>query len=232
MNKAIVIATIRPWHIDNAQRLQQTWAKERPVFLITDPKELTVSQLQEWNPQYVFFPHWSWKIPASIHEQFECVLFHMTDLPYGRGGSPLQNLIQRKIYHTKISAIKVVRQLDAGPIYLKRDLYLGLGSAEEIFITMSEIIFFDMIPYIIQHHPQPIPQSGDPVTFQRRNPAQSLLPTHEMHSLRDLYDFIRMLDAEGYPPAYLEWNGFRFTFSNAHLRHNHLEGHFKVTQTP
>ncbi len=48
---------------------------------------------------------------------FNCVVFHMTDLPFGRGGSPLQNLISRGIYKTKISAIKVVKEIDAGPIY-------------------------------------------------------------------------------------------------------------------
>ena len=46
----------------------------------------------------------------------------MTDLPYGRGGSPLQNLIVRGHKHTMISAIKCVKELDAGPIYLKKPL--------------------------------------------------------------------------------------------------------------
>ena len=46
----------------------------------------------------------------------------MTDLPFGRGGSPLQNLIERGIKQTKISAIKCVKELDGGDIYLKRDL--------------------------------------------------------------------------------------------------------------
>ena len=46
----------------------------------------------------------------------------MTDLPYGRGGSPLQNLIARGFLETKISAILVEKQLDAGPVYLKMEL--------------------------------------------------------------------------------------------------------------
>ena len=43
----------------------------------------------------------------------------MTDLPYGRGGSPLQNLIANKIYDTKISAIRAEGGIDTGRIYLK-----------------------------------------------------------------------------------------------------------------
>jgi methionyl-tRNA formyltransferase len=48
----------------------------------------------------------------------------MTDLPFGRGGSPLQNLISRKIYNTKLSAIRVVKELDAGPVFLKKIMFI------------------------------------------------------------------------------------------------------------
>ena len=46
-------------------------------------------------------------IDKSIYEKHECILFHMTDLPFGRGGSPLQNLLLRDIEKTKISLIKI-----------------------------------------------------------------------------------------------------------------------------
>jgi len=46
----------------------------------------------------------------------------MTDLPFGRGGSPLQNLIVRGFTHTKLSALRVEKGLDTGDIYLKEDL--------------------------------------------------------------------------------------------------------------
>jgi methionyl-tRNA formyltransferase len=68
-------------------------------------------------PRYVFFAHWSWKIPRAVYEAHECVIFHMTDVPFGRGGSPLQNLISRGIYETKLSALRCVEEMDAGPVY-------------------------------------------------------------------------------------------------------------------
>lgn len=91
------------------------------------------------NPDFVFFPHWSYIIPKSIYERYTCVVFHMTDLPVGRGGSPLQNLIVRGIRETKISAIKVQQEIDAEPIYMKRPETLE-GSAKDIFCRISEII--------------------------------------------------------------------------------------------
>jgi methionyl-tRNA formyltransferase len=72
-----------------------------------------------------------------------------------------------------------------------------------------------MIGHIAAREPTPQPQSGEPVKFKRRKPSESRLP--ELSDLDRLHDFIRMLDAEGYPPAFLEYGGFRFEFSRAAL---------------
>ncbi len=89
----IVIATPHHRHNDLERSLISNFNLE--VLRIRDPKDLEVSKLLEFSPRYIFFPHWSWIIPKEIYEKFECVIFHMTDLPFGRGGSPLQNLIVR-----------------------------------------------------------------------------------------------------------------------------------------
>jgi len=116
---------------------------------------------------YIFFPFWSWIIPPEIYEVWECIGFHMTDLPFGRGGSPLQNLIIRGHKTTKISAFRIVRELDAGPIYLKRDFDISYGSADEIYDRALKIILEDMIPYILKHRPNSVPQVGEVVEFPR-----------------------------------------------------------------
>ena len=73
-----------------------------------DRKEnLTVEALDRIDPRAVFFLHWSWKVQESITRRFECIGFHMTDLPYGRGGTPLQNLILRGHKTTKLSAFRL-----------------------------------------------------------------------------------------------------------------------------
>lgn len=213
-----VIATIKSWNIKAAKRFDSA-NSEAEALLITDRKDLTYQKIKAFGPRYVFFPHWSWIIPPGIFENSECVVFHMTDLPFGRGGSPLQNLIERGIYQTKISAIRVVEELDAGPVYLKRDLSLQ-GSAAQIFKRASRIIFEDMIPYIIQNEPTPVPQVGDIVRFQRRTPEQGDIAN--LTSLTEVYDYIRMLDAEGYPPAFAETSGLKIEFSNAKLEKDYV----------
>jgi len=98
-----LIATIKGWNIQRARELIH---KHPGLFSLVTQPEALASKVEEIQPQYIFFPHWSWIIPKRIYEAYECVVFHMTDLPFGRGGSPLQNLISRGIHQTRISAIR------------------------------------------------------------------------------------------------------------------------------
>lgn len=208
----IVIATIKPWNIKQAERLKNKYRDIHKFAIITNREELTAEYLEKFQPDYIFFPHWSYIIPAEIYEQFTCVVFHMTDLPFGRGGSPLQNLIVRGIKDTKISAIRVTEGIDAGPVYRKEPLSLD-GSAEEIFERAAGIIFRVMIPKIMEEKPIPVPQSGEVVTFKRRKPEESEIGTE--FSPEQVYDHIRMLDAEGYPKAFLDYGAYRLEFTGA-----------------
>jgi methionyl-tRNA formyltransferase len=180
---------------------------------IDDPGQISEEVLGRYNPRYIFFLHWSRIVPDCITELFECVCFHMTDVPFGRGGSPLQNLILRGYEVTKLSALRMVHGLDAGPVYIKHELSLN-GSAEEIYMRATRLAA-KMIEDIILHKPVPEPQSGNPELFRRRTPEQSELP--QMEKLDSVYDFIRMLDADDYPHAFLEYKGFRFEFRRASL---------------
>ena len=152
MKKAIVIATVKEWNINNYFELKKELENEYSLYLLTNKDELSFENIEKINPKYIFFPHWSWIIPQKIYENYESILFHMTDLPYGRGGSPLQNLITNKIYNTKITAIKVSKELDEGDIYLKEDFDISKGSAKEIYENASNLIFKKLIPNIIKRN--------------------------------------------------------------------------------
>jgi methionyl-tRNA formyltransferase len=193
---------------------------------ISKESELTPAKIQELQPRYIFFVHWSLKVPKSILEKSECVCFHMTDVPYGRGGSPLQNLIIRGHKETKISALRMVEEFDAGPVYTKKPLSLE-GSAQEIFLRASKIIP-TMIDEISGTNPIPEPQTGNPVIFKRRTPMESRIQGIE--NLDKFYDFIRMLDAEDYPKAFLEHEKFHMEFSDASLKDGTITASIKITK--
>lgn len=160
--------------------------------------------------RYIFFLHWHWRVPDRMLKDYECVNFHMTDLPYGRGGSPLQNLILLGRKETVITAHRMTDEIDAGPVYLKRRLSLD-GPAWRIY-ERAEHICREMIEEIVRSKPQPVPQEGEPTYFERRTPEQSDL---SLCPASQLYDFIRMLDAPDYPQAYLDFGPWRLEFSDA-----------------
>jgi methionyl-tRNA formyltransferase len=219
-----LVAGCRPW---SRQVFDEVICHLSGQWVFAETKDiLTADYVRRLNPRYVFFLHWSWIVPHEITNTYECVGFHMTDLPYGRGGSPLQNLILRGHRDTKLTAIRMTNEVDAGPVYFKEDLSLE-GSAQEIYLRANRLAA-RMIERIIREQPQPKPQSGQVVTFKRRRPAESEI--RRIKSLDALYDFIRMLDADGYPRAFIQRDGFRFEFSRAQL----LDGRLKaaVTITP
>lgn len=216
MSNVLVVAQSKVWKPDLISNLRKAVTFE--VVEITESHQLNCGFLNELKPKFVFFPHWSSIVSKDIYENFECIIFHMTDLPFGRGGSPLQNLIARGFTETKVSAIKCIAEIDAGPIYLKRSLSLD-GSAQEIFARAAHVIE-EMIVEIVEIRPRPSEQLGEIVVFKRRSPSESEISS--LRSVVQLYDFIRMLDADGYPHAFIDCGEFRIEFRNARLLNGRL----------
>ncbi len=219
-----VVATQKAWNIAQYDQVIRHFPGE--WHLVTDPRELTPQYITSIAPKYVFFPHWSTRVPSEILGLATCIGFHETDLPYGRGGSPIQNLIARGHTDTVISALRLSEELDAGPIYLKEPLSLE-GRAAEIFANAARIVA-GMIRTIVTEGPSPTAQEGPATIFKRRTPAQSLIADNK-RPLPALYDHIRMLDAEGYPAAFLEHAGFRFEFSAPSLRPEGIVADVRIT---
>ena len=218
----IVIVSNKDWHRKYVDEIEVRTNSN--VMYLSDREEVTRENLTEFKPDWVFFPHWSYIIPAEVYENFRCVIFHMTDLPFGRGGSPLQNLIARGIYETKLSAIRCVQELDAGEIYKKVPLSLW-GTAEEIYLRAAELTK-EIIIDLVLNPVESVPQSGDIVTFQRRKPADGNVEL--CSSLNQVFDYVRMLDADTYPKAFLETEKFRLEFSRASLRENEILADVKI----
>jgi methionyl-tRNA formyltransferase len=196
------------------------------VFL-ENREELTAERLAELAPRYVFFLHWSWMVPSPIVDEFECVCFHMTDLPFGRGGTPLQNLIVRGYRETVLTAFKMTDELDAGPVYLKHPLDLD-GSAQEIYLRATEVAA-DMIAQIVADEPEPVPQTGEVTCFSRRTPADSEI-TADIEDMERLHDHIRMLDAEGYPRAFIRLGPFTLSFRKSVLSEGRIQADVEISR--
>lgn len=219
-----IILSEKSWNQDLVKNLSNNNNKINWVF-INERLDFNIKNIEFIRPVKIFIPHWSYIIPNEIFEKYECVIFHMTDLPFGRGGSPLQNLIVLGKEKTKISALRVIKELDAGPIYLKKDLSLQ-GTAEEILIRANSIIEL-MIIELIDKDLEPIEQQGDVVHFKRRTTKESNIA--DLKQIKDVYNYIRMLDAKGYPNAFIENEYFKFEFSKARINASgEIQGEIRI----
>jgi methionyl-tRNA formyltransferase len=223
-SKNYLVVGCKPW---NRRLFDQSLSRLPGWWTYLDSADaLTPGSVRKSSPRYIFFLHWSWKVPEQIVQQFECVCFHMTDVPFGRGGSPLQNLIVAGHRETKLTALRMTGDFDAGPVYMKEPLSLE-GGAEEILLRAGRLSA-KMIQRLVQEEITPVPQAGKVVRFKRRTPQDSEI--QNLRSIEGVYDFIRMLDAEGYPRAFLNYSGLRFEFSRAALYDRRVMADVKITR--
>jgi len=208
----VILCSDRPWGRD--LQFSEGFLEEFDVIRCDSQESLELLLLETLNPVWIFFTYWSSYITREVFDKHRAVVFHMTDLPYGRGGSPLQNLILSGHVSTKLSAIACREALDSGEIYIQRDLRLE-GSTQQIYSRAASLMP-EMIEYLCQNHPILLQQRGRPLMFSGRSAAQSEMPAG-LNSEK-LYDFIRMLDAEGYPRAFIDLGPTRLVLSNASLR--------------
>lgn len=212
------IATIKKWNIEfykkNLNKLPGKWT------LISNEAHLTKNFLYKKGIKSIYFIHWSKIIKKEIYENFNCIAFHMTDLPYGRGGSPLQNLILKNKKNTKITAFKINNIIDGGPIYLKKNLKLN-GRAIEIFKKATKITL-SMILEIEKKKLQPKPQKDCNLHFKRLKPLDNKLNLKIIKNLNRVYDLIRMVDAPTYSGAYIEEGNFIVKFKDISRKKNSL----------
>ena len=101
MNKKYIILSEKKWHEEIYLSVQNKFT-DCQWLLINNKSDFNIDILNDFNPTKIFIPHWSYIIPEEIFSAYDCIVFHMTDLPFGRGGSPLQNLIKAKFKKTKI----------------------------------------------------------------------------------------------------------------------------------
>ena len=68
------------------ETLDRFFKGKHKFHLITSQSDLAINNVQKYRPPFIFIPHWSNRIGPEIFKKYKCIIFHMTDIPYGRGG--------------------------------------------------------------------------------------------------------------------------------------------------
>ena len=199
------------------ERLKENLS-EHTIFEISNKKTLNLSYLKKISCDIIFFVHWHWLVPEKIISKYKCILFHTAPLPIGRGGSPIQNLILEGYKNSPVYALKMVKELDCGPLLVKKNISLK-GNLSDIFNRVEDAIIL-LIHKIVSKNIKPKKQKGQIKKFFRLSESDNeiLNPL----SLSQFYDRIRMLDAPDYPNAYIRYGDKIIFFKNANYKKGKL----------
>lgn len=192
--------------------------------VVTEKNQLDGDLIESEKPDYVFFPHWNWKVPESIYGRVESIVFHTGPLPAGRGGSPIQNLILNGFEVSPINSLQMTNQLDAGPIYFSDDLDLS-GTLDEIFARATPLVW-KHIELIRELRPKPEPQSGEASYFRRLSPADNEIMGDEGFEM--VWNKLRMVESDGYPDAFSQLGDMKVSFTNVSRDGIVISGNFKM----
>jgi len=187
-------------------------------FVIQDKEDLKLDFIKEIDPDFIFFPHWSYKVDNEIIKNFKCICFHSTPLPYGRGGSPIQNMIIRGHDTTEVCSLLMEKEFDAGPVFLRTKISLE-GNLHEILIRIYQAIA-SQIKVFKEKKLKPVNQEGEIVNFKRLKHADNEIDFNL--PLEKIFDQIRMLDSNLYPSPYSEVGGCIIEFSDAEFEEGQL----------
>ena len=188
-------------------KYNKTW------LLITD-KDCFNNNIMKILPIQCYFLHWPYIIPNNIYNNIECINFHTSNLPYGRGGSPLQNQIIENIYLSHIYSLRVCENgIDKGPYYNKQQISLQ-GNIFDIFLLISNMAF-EMICDIIDNNISPTHLNDDYNNHIYKRIKNNKLVTGL--ELNKIYDQIRMRDFKYYEKTYIEIDNVKISFSRAYF---------------
>lgn len=149
------------------------------------------------------------------------LVVHASDLPKGRGWSPLTWQIIEGQNRIPITLFEAAETVDSGEIYTKIHLHFdGHELIDELRDAVAQAtirlcwLFVEEYPDI-RH--KGIPQMGSETYYQRRRPEDSRIDLDR--SLREQFNLLRTVDNQNYP-AWFDYLGQRFSLKIEEINHS------------
>lgn len=137
------------------------------------------------------------------------IVIHPSDLPKGRGFSPLAWQILEGKNNIPIVLFEAVEEVDAGVIYYKDVLEFQRHELDdEIKDAQGRKTVELVLRFLENYHDVPgIEQSGEPTFYPRRTTKDSELDIDK--SIKDQFNLFRVVNNEKYP-AFFKLNGHKY----------------------
>ncbi|SFC96285.1 UDP-4-amino-4,6-dideoxy-N-acetyl-beta-L-altrosamine N-acetyltransferase [Thiohalospira halophila DSM 15071] len=195
-----------------------SWINEHLLELVEDWEELghTVHWTHEpadaEEADFCFCLGFGRLLPETVRARFRHTLVvHESDLPRGKGWSPLTWQILDGEDRIPVTLIEAAEKVDSGTIYAQRWVeFEGHELVDELRTAQAEATralcreFVDDYPVSAERGRE---QHGEESFYPRRGPEDSRLDPER--SLAEQFNLLRVVDNERYP-AFFEWRGRRF----------------------
>lgn len=141
-----------------------------PVLL---PKKLTdiKNELIAFHADAAVLVAYGRMIPQSIIDifPFGILNIHPSLLPHYRGSTPIEQAILDGTTTTGVSIMKLVREMDAGPLYAQQKIQLtGNETKQELtgrLLNLGKELIIDVLPHVLQGTLTPEAQNETQATF-------------------------------------------------------------------
>lgn len=148
--------------------------------------------------------------PAVLARNTWNFVVHASDLPKGRGFSPIVWQVLEGAGEIPVTMIEMAEEVDAGDIVAQTRFRLG---GHELNTELRDLLgqaIEDLCVGVVlaPTPPAPRPQSGEPSWYNRRRPADSALDPGQ--SIAAQFELLRIVDNDRYP-AYFDYRGHRYT---------------------
>lgn len=141
-----------------------------PLLLPAKPREI-LDQLQDYQAAIGVLVAYGKIVPQAVIDAFPggIVNIHPSLLPQHRGPIPIESVILEGAHETGISVMKLVKDMDAGPVYAQTRLSLrGDESKQELadrLLEQGKVALLEALPAIIDGSLQPLPQDDAAATY-------------------------------------------------------------------
>jgi UDP-2,4-diacetamido-2,4,6-trideoxy-beta-L-altropyranose hydrolase len=206
LKSIVVLSDASSWMNEHIPNLLLRWLRAGHRVLWTH------EQLEVPSGDFCFLLGCSQIVPPTTLARFRNTLVvHESDLPHGRGWSPMTWQILQGASRIPVTLIEATGQVDAGPIYAQEwvtfegheligELRAAIGRAAIDLCAR----FVSEYPTILDHA---TPQNGEATFYARRTPSDSRLDTGR--TLASQFDLLRVVDALRYP-GFFEFRGQRY----------------------
>jgi UDP-2,4-diacetamido-2,4,6-trideoxy-beta-L-altropyranose hydrolase len=140
------------------------------------------------------------------------MVVHASDLPRGRGWSPLTWQILEGKNRIPVSLFEAAETVDSGSIYKQVEVRFTGGELIDDLRRSVGDATRDLCDYFVRSYPDVVrtgrAQDGDPTFYARRREADSRIEVDR--TIREQFALLRTVDSERYP-AWFEIDGNRYT---------------------